>query len=216
MWSGQLQGAAARVGLHDRSTPVVLKTEWVQSLSGFGVSQAACHPHRQCRAAPVTSPDAAASLHHRAPLLPPPLEPGGGPKRLRIILEGESLLNDASGLTLFEVFFHQVGPRPGGHPRGAVARARGAWHLGPAPGQQPGRLRGRGRPAAAGQRCCCAGSTVKSAQASGAGASFAAASPTFHPLPRPCPASPAAARRCTLPRTPSSRAVSGRSWATSC
>jgi NhaP-type Na+/H+ or K+/H+ antiporter len=32
----------------------------------------------------------------------------GGPKRLRIILEGESLLNDASGLTLFEIFFHQV------------------------------------------------------------------------------------------------------------
>lgn len=34
---------------------------------------------------------------------------GGGPKRLRILLEGESLLNDASGLTLFEIFFHMVG-----------------------------------------------------------------------------------------------------------
>jgi hypothetical protein len=34
--------------------------------------------------------------------------PGGGPKRLRVMLEGESLLNDASGLTLFEVFFHLV------------------------------------------------------------------------------------------------------------
>lgn len=33
---------------------------------------------------------------------------GGGPKRLRVMLEGESLLNDASGLTLFEVFFHLV------------------------------------------------------------------------------------------------------------
>jgi hypothetical protein len=33
---------------------------------------------------------------------------GGGPKRLRVLLEGESLLNDASGLTLFEVFFHIV------------------------------------------------------------------------------------------------------------
>ncbi|KAI8472713.1 MAG: Sodium/hydrogen exchanger family-domain-containing protein [Monoraphidium minutum] len=36
------------------------------------------------------------------------MKTSGGPKRLRIILEGESLLNDASGLTLFEVFFHQV------------------------------------------------------------------------------------------------------------
>lgn len=42
----------------------------------------------------------------------------GGPKRLRIILEGESLLNDASGLTLFEIFFHEAiklaaAPAPG-------------------------------------------------------------------------------------------------------
>jgi hypothetical protein len=36
---------------------------------------------------------------------------GGGPKRLRVMLEGESLLNDASGLTLFEVFFHLVSQR---------------------------------------------------------------------------------------------------------
>lgn len=36
------------------------------------------------------------------------LNSGGGPKRLRVLLEGESLLNDASGLTLFEVFFHIV------------------------------------------------------------------------------------------------------------
>jgi NhaP-type Na+/H+ or K+/H+ antiporter len=27
---------------------------------------------------------------------------------MRVLLEGESLLNDASGLTLFEVFFHIV------------------------------------------------------------------------------------------------------------
>ena len=47
--------------------------------------------------------------HSAEPLHPRDcLAPGGGPKRLRIILEGESLLNDASGLTLFEIFFHQV------------------------------------------------------------------------------------------------------------
>ncbi|KAF8065728.1 NHX8 [Scenedesmus sp. PABB004] len=34
------------------------------------------------------------------------MKTAGGPKRLRVMLEGESLLNDASGLTLFEVFFH--------------------------------------------------------------------------------------------------------------
>eukprot|EP00879_Flechtneria_rotunda_P004544 GHRR01004799.1.p1 GENE.GHRR01004799.1~~GHRR01004799.1.p1 ORF type:complete len:1688 (+),score=648.93 GHRR01004799.1:153-5216(+) len=34
------------------------------------------------------------------------MKTSGGPKRLRVMLEGESLLNDASGLTLFEVFFH--------------------------------------------------------------------------------------------------------------
>jgi NhaP-type Na+/H+ or K+/H+ antiporter len=42
------------------------------------------------------------------PLLLLLFPPGGGPKRLRVLLEGESLLNDASGLTLFEVFFHMV------------------------------------------------------------------------------------------------------------
>ena len=36
------------------------------------------------------------------------MKTAGGPKRLRSILEGESLLNDASGLTLFEIFFHKV------------------------------------------------------------------------------------------------------------
>eukprot|EP00878_Enallax_costatus_P002544 GHUV01002726.1.p1 GENE.GHUV01002726.1~~GHUV01002726.1.p1 ORF type:complete len:958 (+),score=224.31 GHUV01002726.1:205-3078(+) len=34
------------------------------------------------------------------------MKTSGGPRRLRVMLEGESLLNDASGLTLFEIFFH--------------------------------------------------------------------------------------------------------------
>jgi len=38
--------------------------------------------------------------------------PGGGPKSLRALLEGESLLNDASGLTLFEIFLHYVRTAP--------------------------------------------------------------------------------------------------------
>lgn len=33
---------------------------------------------------------------------------GGGPKRLRVLLEGEALLNDASSFTLFEIFLHLV------------------------------------------------------------------------------------------------------------
>lgn len=32
----------------------------------------------------------------------------GGPKRLRVLLEGEALLNDASSFTLFEIFLHLV------------------------------------------------------------------------------------------------------------
>ncbi len=33
---------------------------------------------------------------------------GGGPERLRIVLEGESLLNDASSITLFTIFIEFV------------------------------------------------------------------------------------------------------------
>ena len=33
---------------------------------------------------------------------------GGGPKRLRVLLEGESLLNDASSFTLFTIFLNAV------------------------------------------------------------------------------------------------------------
>ena len=34
--------------------------------------------------------------------------PGGGPERLRLLMEGESLLNDASGITLFTIFLEHV------------------------------------------------------------------------------------------------------------
>ncbi len=46
-------------------------------------------------------------------LLPPPA--GGGSHRLRMVMEGESLLNDASSFTLFTVFisYLQVGAGPG-------------------------------------------------------------------------------------------------------
>lgn len=33
---------------------------------------------------------------------------GGGPERLRLLMEGESLLNDASGITLFTIFLEHV------------------------------------------------------------------------------------------------------------
>ena len=36
------------------------------------------------------------------------LRAGGGPERLRIVLEGESLLNDASSITLFTIFIEFV------------------------------------------------------------------------------------------------------------
>ena len=32
----------------------------------------------------------------------------GGPRSLRVLLEGESLLNDASSITLFTIFLHKV------------------------------------------------------------------------------------------------------------
>lgn len=43
---------------------------------------------------------------------------GGGPRRLRVLLEGEALLNDASSFTLFEIFLELVEElnQPGGHP----------------------------------------------------------------------------------------------------
>jgi NhaP-type Na+/H+ or K+/H+ antiporter len=41
---------------------------------------------------------------------------GGGPERLRIILEGESLLNDASSITLFTIFIEFVIEAAEGHP----------------------------------------------------------------------------------------------------
>jgi NhaP-type Na+/H+ or K+/H+ antiporter len=40
---------------------------------------------------------------------------GGGPKSLRLLLEGESLLNDASSITLFTIFLSQVGLRLKAH-----------------------------------------------------------------------------------------------------
>ena len=33
---------------------------------------------------------------------------GGGPERLVVLMEGEALLNDASAITLFEVFMHII------------------------------------------------------------------------------------------------------------
>ena len=33
---------------------------------------------------------------------------GGGPERLRLLMEGEALLNDASGITLFTIFLKHV------------------------------------------------------------------------------------------------------------
>lgn len=41
---------------------------------------------------------------------------GGGPERLRILLEGESLLNDASSITLFTIFIEFVIEAAEGHP----------------------------------------------------------------------------------------------------
>ncbi len=40
---------------------------------------------------------------------------GGGPKRLRVLLEGESLLNDASSFTLFTIFLEAVVQQEEGH-----------------------------------------------------------------------------------------------------
>lgn len=41
---------------------------------------------------------------------------GGGPRKLRIIMEGEALLNDASSFTLFTIFFEFVREAASGHP----------------------------------------------------------------------------------------------------
>lgn len=46
---------------------------------------------------------------------------GGGPERLRIILEGESLLNDASSITLFTIFIEFVIEAAEGHPNTSSA-----------------------------------------------------------------------------------------------
>ncbi len=43
------------------------------------------------------------------------VRPGGGPKRLRVLLEGESLLNDASSFTLFTIFLEAVVQSQEGH-----------------------------------------------------------------------------------------------------
>ena len=49
---------------------------------------------------------------------------GGGPERLRILLEGESLLNDASSITLFTIFIDFVIAAAEGHPE-----TSGAGHI---------------------------------------------------------------------------------------
>lgn len=41
---------------------------------------------------------------------------GGPPEHLRILLEGESLLNDACSITLFTIFIHFVTSAARGHP----------------------------------------------------------------------------------------------------
>ncbi len=51
-------------------------------------------------------------------------ETGGGPERLRILLEGESLLNDASSITLFTIFIEFVIAAAEGHPN-----TSGAGHI---------------------------------------------------------------------------------------
>ena len=57
-----------------------------------------------CRSAKL-APSPVYRLHSGSCACKPP---GGGPRSLRLLLEGESLLNDASSITLFTIFLSEV------------------------------------------------------------------------------------------------------------
>lgn len=68
---------------------------------GVGCSQGHACMHA-CRGAWHGSMRGAGGNAHLAP------SPGGGPERLVVLMEAEALLNDASAITLFEVFMHII------------------------------------------------------------------------------------------------------------